>query len=161
VRAAHRRVDGRPAGRPKIGSQADPISKAPSLEEAGIDKNLAHRARERTDHRHATDSLVRAIVRIVKRRLVRIGQGTKVARRAGAFASRHGMFQEVPPGRIVGGALAVGIGHIQNGFDIGPDLLCHAWLVVPDRLDAALDGSEVNGPDAEAACRAFLSPLRR
>jgi hypothetical protein len=74
-----------------------------------------------------------------------------MAGRAGTFASGQGMFEEVPPSRIVDGALAVSMGHIQNGFDIGPDLLGNARLVVPDRLNDASERSEVNGSDAEAA----------
>jgi N6-adenosine-specific RNA methylase IME4 len=35
-----------PAGRPKIGFQENPIPKPPTLKEAGIDKNLANRARQ-------------------------------------------------------------------------------------------------------------------
>jgi hypothetical protein len=70
-----------------------------------------------------------------------------MAGRAGTFASGQGMFEEVPPSRIVDGALAVSMGHIQNGFDIGPDLLGRARLVVPDRLDHAAHSGEVDGAD--------------
>jgi hypothetical protein len=35
-----------PAGRPKIGLSENPISKPPTLAEAGIDKNLANKARK-------------------------------------------------------------------------------------------------------------------
>lgn len=80
-------------------------------------------------------------------RHLRICQSAEMAGRAGTFASGQGMFEEVPPSRIVDGALAVSMGHIQNGFDIGPDLLGRARLVVPDRLDHAAHSGEVDGAD--------------
>src|SRR5262245_52386925 len=61
-----------------------------------------------------------------------------------ALALGKGVFQQVPARWVVSATLAVGMGHVEDRLDVGPDQLCDPRLGVPDRLKHTSNSSQVH-----------------